>query len=75
MKISPDYQSFQKRRSKIVGVWDDHDYGINDGGKTDEMYASAVQVGFLFCRDLILIAICTVELWLKTDVVFLLVIP
>lgn len=28
----PDYQLL-KSRSKIIGVWDDHDFGINDGGK------------------------------------------
>ena len=28
----PDYQEL-KRETKIIGVWDDHDYGINDGGK------------------------------------------
>ena len=28
----PDYQAL-KAITPIVGVWDDHDYGINDGGK------------------------------------------
>lgn len=23
----------QKNGTKVIGVWDDHDYGINDGGK------------------------------------------
>ena len=27
-----DYQLL-KARTPIIGVWDDHDYGINDGGK------------------------------------------
>ena len=44
MKTSHDYQSFQKRRTKIVGVWDDHDYGVNDGGASDEVYTASVQV-------------------------------
>ena len=47
MKNSADYQSFQKRRTSIVGVWDDHDYGVNDGGASDLMYSAAVQVGVL----------------------------
>lgn len=29
----PDYVSLRKR-SSIMGIWDDHDYGINDGDKT-----------------------------------------
>ncbi|MEL7144907.1 MAG: alkaline phosphatase D family protein [Bacteroidota bacterium] len=28
----PDYKKFAKK-TPVVGVWDDHDYGINDGGK------------------------------------------
>jgi len=28
----PDYQTL-KSKTPIIGVWDDHDYGINDGGK------------------------------------------
>ena len=44
MKTSANYQSFRKRRTKIIGVWDDHDYGVNDGGASDEVYTSAVQV-------------------------------
>jgi alkaline phosphatase D len=27
----PDYQRFTKH-TNIIGVWDDHDYGVNDGG-------------------------------------------
>jgi alkaline phosphatase D len=27
----PDYQALQKT-TKIIGTWDDHDYGLNDGG-------------------------------------------
>ncbi len=29
---NPDYRAL-KVKTPIVGVWDDHDYGINDGGK------------------------------------------
>ena len=28
----PEYKQFAKK-TPIIGVWDDHDYGINDGGK------------------------------------------
>ncbi|HIP49592.1 MAG TPA: alkaline phosphatase family protein [Lutibacter sp.] len=28
----PDYKNFIKK-TEIIGVWDDHDYGINDGGE------------------------------------------
>jgi alkaline phosphatase D len=29
---NPAYQKL-KERAKIIGTWDDHDYGVNDGGK------------------------------------------
>lgn len=51
MKYSPDYSSFQKRRTRIIGVWDDHDYGVNDGGMSDENYSEAVQGMFLHFLD------------------------
>lgn len=31
-KAKPQYQELL-RHTKVVGIWDDHDYGINDGGK------------------------------------------
>lgn len=31
-KSNPDYQKLM-RMSTITGTWDDHDYGVNDGGK------------------------------------------
>lgn len=31
-KSDPVYQQLRKS-TKIIGVWDDHDYGVNDGGK------------------------------------------
>ncbi|MEO9485159.1 MAG: alkaline phosphatase D family protein [Ekhidna sp.] len=31
-KSHPDYQKLLKR-SDVIGIWDDHDYGVNDGGK------------------------------------------
>jgi alkaline phosphatase D len=31
-KSNPDYANFAKQ-TPIIGIWDDHDYGANDGGK------------------------------------------
>ncbi|MBD2702447.1 alkaline phosphatase family protein [Spirosoma sp. BT702] len=31
-KSNPVYQQL-RQSAKIIGVWDDHDYGVNDGGK------------------------------------------
>ena len=31
-KFAPEYGSFREGRP-VIGVWDDHDYGVNDGGK------------------------------------------
>lgn len=31
-KSNPNYQQFMKQ-TPVIGTWDDHDYGINDGGK------------------------------------------
>ena len=31
-----EYQWFQERMDVIDGVWDDHDYGVNDGGRDVE---------------------------------------
>jgi len=28
----PYYNEMQQKGTKVIGVWDDHDYGINDGG-------------------------------------------
>lgn len=33
MRSKPQYQHFLQQISFIDGTWDDHDYGINDGGK------------------------------------------
>lgn len=42
-KEIPDYISL-RQRSKILGIWDDHDYGINDGGKYFAQKRSSQQV-------------------------------
>jgi hypothetical protein len=34
---NPLYTAFQNR-TRVEGIWDDHDYGINDGGKTADNY-------------------------------------
>jgi len=31
-KAKPEYQALMSS-TKIIGIWDDHDYGVNDGGK------------------------------------------
>ncbi|WP_436517028.1 alkaline phosphatase D family protein [Ekhidna sp. To15] len=31
-KSHPDYQKLL-RKTDVIGIWDDHDYGVNDGGK------------------------------------------
>lgn len=31
-KAHPDYQSLIEK-SEVIGIWDDHDFGVNDGGK------------------------------------------
>ncbi len=31
-KNKPEYQKLMAN-SKVIGIWDDHDYGVNDGGK------------------------------------------
>lgn len=41
----PSYAKF-KNNIEIIGVWDDHDYGMNDGGVTYEMKADS-QKAFL----------------------------
>lgn len=28
----PYYNEMKDKGTKVIGVWDDHDYGINDGG-------------------------------------------
>jgi alkaline phosphatase D len=30
---SAEYQAFAASTAEVHGVWDDHDYGVNDGGK------------------------------------------
>ncbi len=39
-KNSPEYSSFSNK-VPILGIWDDHDYGVNDGDKTYKMKAES----------------------------------
>lgn len=42
-KNNPDYQKI-RQNTKIIGIWDDHDYGLNDGGKEYPKKAESEQV-------------------------------
>ena len=49
-KSNPEYQKLLKQ-CPIIGIWDDHDYGVNDG---DKNYAKKVEskdllMDFLAC--------------------------
>lgn len=42
-KANPVYQQL-RQSTPIIGVWDDHDYGVNDGGKEYPMRRESQQV-------------------------------
>ena len=42
-KSNPVYQQL-RQQTPIIGVWDDHDYGVNDGGKEYPMRKESQQV-------------------------------
>ncbi|XP_065186566.1 uncharacterized protein LOC135817326 [Sycon ciliatum] len=42
----PEYSKFLASGTKVLGIWDDHDYGLNDGGR-DYKDAPLVQQIFL----------------------------
>ena len=46
-------EGFQKLRqsSKLLATWDDHDYGVNDGGKRYPMRAESSEIFLDFCGD------------------------
>lgn len=46
----PGYQQLQKK-TKIIGVWDDHDYGKNDAGKEYEMKEESEQLFWDFIGE------------------------
>ncbi|MEL7161022.1 MAG: DUF1499 domain-containing protein, partial [Bacteroidota bacterium] len=47
-KTAPEYAAFAAK-TQVFGVWDDHDYGINDGGKEwpHQAAAKALMLDFL----------------------------
>ncbi|XP_020628334.1 uncharacterized protein LOC110065523 isoform X2 [Orbicella faveolata] len=49
LKYSPEYQDFLGSGVKVLGVWDDHDYGMNNGGKHygDRLQAQGIYLDFL----------------------------
>ncbi|WP_373521130.1 alkaline phosphatase D family protein [Aquiflexum sp.] len=40
-----------KSRTKIIGIWDDHDYGINDGGKHYAQKEESMQIMLDFLAE------------------------
>jgi len=40
LKTNPDYKKM-RQKTQVVGVYDDHDYGVNDGGKNYPMKKGA----------------------------------
>lgn len=46
----PDYQKL-KANSAVIGIWDDHDYGINDGGKYYAQKEKSQQLLFDFLDE------------------------
>ncbi|WP_299826422.1 alkaline phosphatase D family protein [uncultured Pontibacter sp.] len=50
VKAEPGYQQLMAT-SDIIGVWDDHDYGLNDGGKEFTMRKESAQVFWDFIGE------------------------
>lgn len=46
-KSHPDYQRLQKS-ADVIGIWDDHDYGVNDGGSEYPMKDQSKEELFRF---------------------------
>ncbi|WP_345243124.1 alkaline phosphatase D family protein [Nibrella saemangeumensis] len=46
-KANPNYQQL-RQNARIIGVWDDHDYGVNDGGKEYPRRKESQQILFDF---------------------------
>ena len=47
-KSRPAYQRFLETGIEIMGTWDDHDYGVNDGGKNFEFKEESSQLALDF---------------------------
>ncbi|MEJ8801210.1 alkaline phosphatase D family protein [Pontibacter sp. H249] len=50
VKAEPGYQQLMAT-SEIIGVWDDHDYGLNDGGKEYTMRQESAQLFWDFIGE------------------------
>lgn len=50
LKFSPEYQQLSNV-SMITGIWDDHDFGINNGGKSFEQKIAAKTLYLNFLED------------------------
>ncbi|MDW7692050.1 alkaline phosphatase D family protein [Flammeovirgaceae bacterium SG7u.111] len=46
-KANPDYTKLREN-TKVFGIWDDHDYGVNDGGKEYPMKKESRDLMFEF---------------------------
>lgn len=49
LKYSVEYQKFLGSGIRVLGVWDDHDYGMNNGGKNykNRLQAQGIYLDFL----------------------------
>ncbi len=47
-KINTEYQKLYQSECDIIGTWDDHDYGVNDGGKEYPKKEESKQILFDF---------------------------
>ncbi|WBA43780.1 alkaline phosphatase D family protein [Hymenobacter canadensis] len=47
----PDYAQFRRQVPAIIGTWDDHDYGRNDGDKTYPFKAQNQQLALDFLQE------------------------
>ncbi len=52
-KSYPGYQELLKSATEIIGTWDDHDFGVNDGGKyyTKKEESKKLSLAFLDVPD------------------------
>ena len=46
-KSHPDYQQLLKQ-TEVIGIWDDHDFGLNDGGREYPMKDESKEELFRF---------------------------
>jgi alkaline phosphatase D len=49
-KSHPEYQNL-RASAEIIGIWDDHDYGVNDGGKEYPMKKESQQLMLEFLDE------------------------